>query len=481
MSDKRSYDAVIVGSGPNGLAAAITLAQAGLSVILFEAKSTIGGGMRSAELTLPGFIHDICSAIHPLGIASPFFRKLPLEQHGLKWIQPEIPLAHPLDDGTSVFLDRSIDATCQHLGDDGLAYKQLMDPFVTHWNDLATDILAPLHFPRHPLLLGRFGFFGMRSANNLAMHIFKQQPARALFAGLAAHAILPLDRLLTGAFGLVLGSLGHFAGWPIPRGGSQTIANALASIFRSLGGEIVTDQYVENLNFLPPSHVKLLDVTPKQLLKIVKNGFSFKYRQKLDNYRYGPGVFKVDWALNQPIPWKAKECLKAGTVHIGGSFQEIAHSEKEVWQGKHPEKPFLLVAQQSLFDPTRAPEKKHTAWAYCHVPNGSTYDMTQRIEFQIERFAPGFMDCILAKSTRNPLQVEDHNPNCIGGDINGGVQDLYQFLRRPVSWFHPYSTPIPGVYLCSASTPPGGGVHGMCGYHAACTALRDYFPYKSSF
>jgi phytoene dehydrogenase-like protein len=475
MSDKHSYDAVVVGSGPNGLAAAITLAQAGLSVIVFEGKSTIGGGMRSAELTLPGFIHDICSAIHPLGMASPFFRKLPLEQHGLEWIQPDVPLAHPLDDGTAILLDRSIEATSQNLGKDSLAYKQLMDPLVANWNDLAEDILAPLHMPRHPILLGRFGLLGMQSASGLAKRMFENERARALLAGLAAHAIMPLDWLLTGAFGLVLGSLGHFVGWPIPRGGSQTIATALASIFRSLGGEIVTDHYVEDLNSLPPSHVVLLDITPKQLLKIVKNGFSFTYRQKLEKYRYGPGIFKMDWALNHPIPWKAKECLKAGTVHIGGTLQEIAHSEKEVWEGKHPEKPFLLVAQQSLFDHTRAPEKKHTAWAYCHVPNGSTHDMTQHIESQIERFAPGFRDCILATSTRSPLQVEDYNPNYIGGDINGGVQDLYQFLRRPVSWLRPYSTPIKGVYLCSSSTPPGGGVHGMCGYHAACTALRDYF------
>lgn len=472
---KPSYDAVVVGSGPNGLAAAITLAQAGLSVILFEAKSTLGGGMRSAELTLPGFIHDSCSAIHPLGIASPFFRKLPLAQYGLEWIQPGIPLAHPLDDGTTVVLDHSIDNTSQNLGVDASSYKNLMKPFVTHWDDLASDILAPLHMPHHPILLARFGLRAMRSARHLVLHEFEGERARALFAGLAAHSIMPLDKMLTSAFGLVLGALGHVAGWPMPRGGSQTIANALAAFFRSLGGEIVTDYHVENLNSLPPVNAILLDVTPRQLLKMVKNGFPISYRRKLEEYRYGPGVFKIDWALRNPIPWKAKECLLAGTVHVGGTLHEILQSEKEVWEGKHPERPFVLVAQQSLFDRTRAPENKHTAWAYCHVPNESTFDMTKQIESQIERFAPGFKDCILARSTRSPLQIEHHNPNCVGGDINGGVQDFYQFLRRPVSFLHPYSTPIRGLYLCSSSTPPGGGVHGMCGYHAARVALKDCF------
>lgn len=475
MNKPYEYDAIIVGSGPNGLAAAITLAQAGLSVIIFEAKPTIGGGMRSAELTLPGFIHDICSAIHPLGVASPFFRKLSLEQQGLEWIQPPVPLAHPLEDGSAVVLERSIDLTCQNLGEDSLAYKKLIEPFVNNWENLAPDILAPLHVPKHPLILGKFGLLGMRSAKGLAQTFFKCQRAQALFAGLAAHSILPLERPITAAFGLVLGILGHVTGWPIPRGGSQKIADALTSVFLSLGGKIVTDCLVEDLRALPPARAILLDVTPRQLLNIVKGDLSSNYRRKLEKYRYGPGIFKIDWALNHPIPWKAKECALAGTVHLGGTLQEIAQSEREVWEGKHSKNPFLLVAQQSLFDQTRAPENKQTAWAYCHVPNGSTYDMTKYMESQIERFAPGFRDCILKRATRSTEVVEQHNPNCIGGDINGGVQDIYQFLRRPVSWFHPYTTPIKGLYICSSSTPPGGGVHGMCGYHAASAVLKDIF------
>jgi phytoene dehydrogenase-like protein len=475
MSKERAYDAIVVGSGPNGLAAAITLAQAGLSVIVFEAKNTIGGGLRSAELTLPGFIHDICSAIHPLGIASPFFRQLTLEQHGVEWIHPLVPLAHPFDDGKPAILDRSINLTGQTLGIDHLAYQKLMGPLAANWNQLASDILAPLRLPRHPWISGQFALLGLRSAQSLANHRFEGQRARALFAGLAAHSFLPLDGLLTAAFGLVLGTLGHVAGWPMVRGGSQQMAQALASILRMLGGEIVTNHEVENLESLPPAQAVLLDVTPRQLMKIAKNHLPSDYLRKLGKYRYGPGVFKMDWALHHSIPWKAKECAFAGTVHVGGTWQEIAQSEREIWQGKYSEKPFLLVAQPSLFDRTRAPEGKHTAWAYCHVPNGSAVDMTTKIESQIERFAPGFKDCILSRSTRSSKEMEQHNPNYVGGDINGGVQDIYQFLRRPVSWFHPYSTPTKGIYLCSSSTPPGGGVHGMCGYHAACVALKECF------
>lgn len=426
-------------------------------------------------MTLPGFIHDICSAIYPLGIASPFFRGLPLVKYGLEWIHPLAPLAHPFEDGTAAILERSIDATSQTLGEDAAAYRRLMEPLVANWDNLATDLLAPLHFPRHPIAFGRFGLIGLRSACGLVRSLFGNHRAPAFFAGLAAHSILPLDRSLTAAFGLILGTLGHSVGWPIPRGGSQSFADALASYFLSLGGEIVTGKRIECLEDLPAARTILFDVTPKQLLKIVQHKFPARYSRRLEHYRYGPGVFKIDWALNHSIPWKAKECTRAGTVHIGGNLEEIIQSESEVWEGKHAERPFILVAQQSLFDHTRAPEGKHTAWAYCHVPNGSTYDMSKRIETQIERFAPGFIDCIIARSLRSAIELEQYNPNCVGGDINGGVQDIYQLFTRPVARLVPYSTPIKGLYICSSSTPPGGGVHGMCGYYAARAALKDCF------
>lgn len=467
----KHYDAVVVGSGPNGLAAAIRLAQAGLSVLVIEGKSTIGGGMRSAPLTLPGFTHDICSAIHPLGMSSPFFSSLPLDQHGLEWIQPLSPLAHPFTDGSYVLLDRSIDTTCEYLGKDGAAYQKLMDPLVAHWPQLATDILAPLHFPRHPLELARFSYYGVRSALGLANKLFQDKEARALLAGLAAHAILPLDKCPTAAFGLVLGILGHAVGWPMPRGGTQSLANALASYFRSLGGEIWTDKMIDHFEEIPPSTLKLLDVTPRQFLQIAGDRLPAGYKKRLEKYRYGPGVFKIDWALNHPIPWRAKECARAGTIHLGGSLEEIAASEQQVWEGKIPENNFLILAQPSLFDPSRAPAGKHTAWAYCHVPSGSNVDLTTPIEQQMERYAPGFRDCILATHTFSAEQLEQYNPNYVGGDINGGVADMWQLLTRPIVSVDPYATPLKGVYLCSSSTPPGGGVHGMCGFHAAESAL----------
>lgn len=473
MSNQQNYDATIIGSGPNGLAAAITLARAGLSVVIYEAKETIGGGLRSAELTLPGFIHDICSAIHPLGVGSPFFRSLPLEKYDLDWVQPLAPLAHPFDDGTAVILERSLDVTASSLGIDSKAYKSLMEPFVTNWDKLATDILAPLHIPQHPFLIAQFGYYGIRSATGLIHTLFKEERARSLFAGLAAHSIMPLEKPLTAAFGLILGILAHSVGWPMAKGGSQKIADALAEIFLSLGGKIITGVNVERIEDLPSSRVTICDITPRQLLQIAGSKLPTGYKKKLAQYRYGPGVFKIDWALNAPIPWKATECAKAGTVHLGGTAEEIANSEAAIWNNQLPEKPYIILAQQSLFDKTRAPSGKQTAWGYCHVPNGSTVDMTERIENQIERFAPGFRDCILERSTKNALQLEIYNPNYVGGDINGGVQDLFQLFSRPTARVVPYSTPVEGLYLCSSSTPPGGGVHGMCGYYAALAALND--------
>jgi len=473
MLAQHTYDAVVIGSGPNGLAAAITLAQADRSVLVLEAGATIGGGVRSAELTLPGFLHDTCSAIHPLAASSSFFRALPLHKYGLEWIHPPAPLAHPLDDGMVAVLERSVEATGETLGPDAAAYRKLMIPFVTDWERLAVDMLGPLSIPpHHPLVLARFGLRAVRSARGLAESLFDGERARALFAGMAGHSMLPLERSPTAAFGLVLGIAGHAVGWPIPRGGSQRIADALAGYLRSLGGEIMTGWRVESLDELPSSRLILADVTPRQLLGIVGHRLPAGYRRKLQGYRYGPGVFKLDLALDGPIPWKAESCARASTVHVGGTFEEIAAAERAVWQGKHPAKPFVLLAQQSLFDPNRSPQGKHTVWAYCHVPFGSTVDMAQRIEAQIERFAPGFRDRILARSTMSAVDMERYNPNYVGGDINGGIQDLRQLFTRPVPRLVPYSTPVKGLYLCSSSTPPGGGVHGMCGFYAARAALR---------
>lgn len=472
MPTNSNHDAVIIGSGPNGLAAAITLAQAGRSVAIYEAKATVGGGTRSAELTLPGFIHDICSAIHPLGVSSPFFRSLPLEKHGLRWIHPTFPLAHPFEDGKVALLDRSLDITSDSLILDGYAYKNLMKSFVKHSDHLFEDILAPMHFPKHPFLMLHFAYYAVQSAIGFSNRYFDYEKARGFFCGLAAHANMPLEKPLTAAFGMVLGILGHSAGWPFPEGGSQKIADALASYFLSIGGKIYTNAPIDTIDQFTDSTPILCDITPKQLLKIAGHRLPENYKKKLERYRYGPGVFKIDWALNAPIPWKSSDCRKAGTVHIGGTASEIAESERAVWNGKPSEKPYIILAQQSLFDPTRAPVGKQTVWAYCHVPNGCTMDMTDRIENQIERFAPGFKDCILAKHTFSPQQLQDYNPNYIGGDINGGVQDIYQLFTRPVAKLVPYSTPIKNLYICSSSTPPGGGVHGMCGYQAA-KAVRD--------
>jgi len=463
---------VIVGSGPNGLAAAITLAQAGCSVVVFEARETVGGGMRSAELTMPGFVHDICSAIHPLGVGSPFFRNLTLADYGLAWVHPDVPLAHPLDDGSAAVLQRSVEATAETLGRDAAAYRRLMQPLANDWQKLMAEFLGPLRIPRHPLALTRFGLNAILPARLLAQFKFRGERARALFAGLAGHSIMDLDKPVTAAFGLMLGLLGHAVGWPLPRGGSQCMADALAAHLRALGGEIVTSTPVRSLEELPPARATLLDVTPRQIVCLAGERLPAGYRRRLENYRYGPGVYKMDWALSGPIPWRAEACRGAGTVHVGGTLSEIAAAEKAVWQGRHPDKPFVLVAQHTLFDESRAPDGQHTAWAYCHVPNGSTHDMMGPIEAQIERFAPGFRDLILARSTHTAVEMEQYNPNYVGGDINGGVQDLRQLFTRPVARLVPYSTPVKGLYICSSSTPPGGGVHGMCGYHAARAALK---------
>ncbi|QXE92756.1 NAD(P)/FAD-dependent oxidoreductase [Geomonas subterranea] len=472
MPKGSDMDAVVVGSGPNGLAAALTLARAGLSVTVVEGAATIGGGTRSDELTLPGFLHDVCSAIHPLGVASPFFQSLPLSDHGLQWIHPEVQLAHPLPDGDAALLYRDLERTSSLLGTDGPSYRTLFAPLVERWDDLAPDLLAPLHFPRHPISMARFGMKGLLPAQLLARLAFKETHAHALFAGMSAHAFLPLERPLSAAFGLILGTLGHVAGWPVAQGGSRSIASALASCLSSMGGDIVTGCRIKSLADLPAARIVMLDITARQLEPLAGPRLPAGYLRTLRRYRYGPGVFKIDWALSAPIPWTAAGCRRSATVHVGGAAAEIAAGEAEVWRGSHPEHPFVLVAQPTLLDASRAPQGKHVAWAYCHVPHGSTLDMTQRIEAQVERFAPGFRDLVLARSTRNCLEFEEYNGNYIGGDINGGVQDLRQCLARP-KLLAPYRTPLPGVYLCSSGTPPGGGVHGMCGYHAATLALRD--------
>jgi phytoene dehydrogenase-like protein len=465
------YDAIVIGSGPNGLAAAITMAQAGRSVLLVEGQEMIGGGTRSAELTLPGFVHDVCSAVHPMGVASPFFRTLPLERHGLEWIHPSAPLAHPLDDGSAVVVERSAEETAQNLGEDAAEYARIFGGLVSEWPKLEPFLLGPLRFPRHPLIAALFGLRGMRSASSVAQSLFRGTRARALFAGHAAHSILPLERVPSAAFGFVLGITAHVAGWPFARGGSQSMANALASYFRSLGGEIVTGQTVQSIDELPATRTILCDVTPKQLLQIANKRLPQSFRRSLERFRYGPGVCKLDWALDGPIPWKAKECSRAGTVHIGGTLEEFAESERAPWQGEHAQRPFVLLAQPTLFDPTRAPAGKHIAWAYCHVPNGSNFDMSERIESQIERFAPGFRRLIRKRSVMLTAALESHNANLIGGDITGGAALLSQFFLRP-TW-RLYRTPSKGLYICSASTPPGGGVHGLCGYFAAQAARRD--------
>jgi phytoene dehydrogenase-like protein len=471
--DKKDFDAIVVGSGPNGFAAAIRLQQAGLSVLILEAKDTIGGGMRTQELTLPGFYHDVCSAIHPMAVGSPFFSQLPLTDFGLEFIYSPLAAAHPFDDGTAAFLARSLDETAEALGPDAKTYRRLVKPVAEHWEAVAADSLGPFSFPRHPLIMAQFGLNALRSANAISKR-FSTRNAKGLWAGMAAHSIQPLTNMASAAIGIILCAVGHRHGWPVPKGGSQAIGQALAQYFISLGGKIQTGVHVSSLSQLPSHHALLFDLTPKQLLTIAGDQFSPYYRRQLSRYRYGPGVFKMDWALSGPIPFTAPECRQAATVHLGGTFAEIALSEQRAYDGQLNTAPYILLTQQSLFD-ERAPAGKHTAWAYCHVGNGSDADMTTIIENQIERFAPGFRDLILAKHTMNAPQMETYNPNYVGGDINGGIIDIRQLFTRPAPRISPYRTSAKGIYICSSATPPGGGVHGMCGYHAANTVLKDIF------
>lgn len=468
-----AHDAVVVGSGPNGLAAAVTLARAGRSVLLLEARETVGGGCRSAELTVPGVVHDVCAAVHPLVAGSSFFRGLPLADLGIRLMHAAAPLAHPLDDGSAVVLHRSVGETAEGLGSDGPAYERLMGPLVERALPIVDAVLAPLlRPPRHPLALARLAPHGLRSATGLARRRFDGARARALMAGLAAHSMIPLEAPPSAGLGLVLGMLGHAVGWPVAAGGSQRIVDGLAAHLLALGGEIETGREVRSLDDLPPARAVLLDVTPRQLLAMAGPRIAGRPRRRLERFRYGPGAFKVDWVLDGPIPWCASACAGAATVHLGGTMGEIAAAEREVAAGRHPQRPYVLVAQQTAVDPARAPAGVHTAWAYCHVPGGSDVDMTALVEAQLERFAPGFRDRVVARAACGPAAMERDNPNRVGGDINGGLQDLRQTIARPVARADPYATPLAGVYLCSASTPPGGGVHGMCGHLAARAALR---------
>jgi phytoene dehydrogenase-like protein len=467
---KSPLDAVVVGSGPNGLAAALALAGAGKSVQILEAESTIGGGARSDALTLPGFTHDICSSVLPLAHASPFFRTLPLADYGLSYDQPPIPLAHPLDDGTAGVLHRSLDQTVSGLGRDGVAYRRLMGPIVANIELLVNQFLGPPRPSIHLVTLARFGLPALRSAGALAASRFRTAQARAMFTGLGAHSMLSLRRPATAAFGLILGAAGHAYGWPFAHGGSQRLSDALADLLRARGGTVATDRRVTAMDQVKDGRVVLFDLTPRQVLSIARDQWPAGFTKQLERFRYGPGVFKVDWALDGPIPWRAEACRQAGTVHVGGAFDEVIAAEDAVAAGREAERPFVILAQPSVADPTRAPDGKHVGWAYCHVPNGSRVDMRERIEAQVERFAPGFTSRILARHVMTPADIERHNANCVGGDINGGIADLRQLFLRPTARL--YATPNRQLYFCSSSTPPTGGVHGMCGFFAARAALR---------
>ena len=471
---RSDWDVVVIGSGPNGLAAAIVAARRGLSVLLIEARDEIGGGLRTIELTLPGFRHDVCASVMPMGLASPFFRTLPLGEHGLEWIVPEVCAAHPLERGDAVLLLNDIGATAAGLGDDRDAWLLTVGAVARDWPELEADILSPLGIPRHPFRFARFGVQGLAPAQLYANVAFTGARARALIAGCAAHSILPLTRPGSAAVGIALAAAGHHNGWPVPRGGAGALAKALASLLRTMGGEIVTGMPIDRFDQLPPARAILFDTAPRAMARIMGDRLPATFRKALERYPYGPGAFKVDWALSEPIPWKSAECLRASTVHVGGTLEDIAASEAAPWQGRSAERPFVLVTQPSLFDPSRAPAGRHTAWGYCHVPNGSPVDMTDRIEAQVERFAPGFRDVILARAVRPPAALEAENPNLVGGDVGAGSNELMNLFFRP-TWRR-YAAPVPGVYLCSGATPPGAGIHGMCGYHAATRALASLRP-----
>lgn len=465
----RAWEVVVIGSGPNGLAAAIGAAQRGRATLLLEAAPTIGGGLRSGELTLPGFLHDICSSVHPMAVGSPFFRSLPLAEHGLVWITPPASAAHPLDDGTAVILWNDLERTADSLGADGRRYRSTFGRLARDWPMLEPDVLAPIGLPRHPLRFARFGVPALLPAQTWARLALKTPRARALFAGCAGHSIVPFHYLASAAVGLALATVAHVRGWPVARGGSQAIADALAAHFRSLGGTVLTDTLIERAEQLPGADRLLFDTSPQAMARIMGRRLPAGFRRRLERFPHGPGVFKVDWALSGPIPWRNRSCLEAATVHVGGSLEEIAAAEAAPWRGEVAERPFVLLTQPSLFDPSRAPVGQHTAWGYCHVPPGSSEDMTARIEAQVERFAPGFREVIVARAIRGPSTLEASNPNYVGGDISGGANTLLNLVLRP-TWRR-YGTPDSSVYLCSAATPPGGGVHGMCGFHAAERAL----------
>jgi len=472
---KNKYDAVVVGSGPNGFAAAITMQRAGLSVLLIEGKEMLGGGVRSADLTLPGFIHDICSAVYPLGEDSPVFKSLQLEQFGLKWLTPENAIAHPFDDGSAIAVRASIEETARQLGKDGNNYQKVFSPLVKNWQSLRSAFLGPLHLSGYSNAKARFAYYALSSAAHFAKNQFKTEEARAVFAGMGAHTLLPLDTRVTTSMAIVLNIMAHVNGWPLPKGGAQQITNALAEYFKKSGGEIQVGNMITSLKQLPSSRFVLLDVTPAQLLAIASDDLSAIYKWQLKNYKYGEGIFKIDWALSEPVPFTNKKCRSASTAHLGGTMDEIYNSEALVGKGKIPEKPFVLFVQPGVVDPSRAPGSKQTAWAYCHVPSGSTVEMSNAIEAQVERFAPGFKDCIIGRHGMNTKDIQDYNPNDIGGDINGGAAIPTQLFTRPALRFSPYRTSANNIYICSSSTPPGGGVHGICGYYAARRALKDHF------